>query len=294
MDMFDWKIIKTLYELRNITNTAKVLYISQPALTGRIKKIEKCLGVKLINSSNKGITFTHAGKYAAEYATGCLTSFELFMEKLSNMEVDVSGTLRIGSPSIIARYYIPLLIQKFKEMYPKVTFEVTIENSSEVLAHTKDGTFHFGFLREDFGWDDGVKKLLTINHLCAVSKTKFELNDLPYMSRIDYQTDSYFRNFLDNWWSGRFEEQPNIIMQVSNIDLCKEMVFSGVGYGLLPSIVLSDHPEVYQVPLCDSKGELIRRKTWIVGRNSALQRKLPATFYNFIQTCHLGNFLRRY
>lgn len=38
--MFDWKIIKTLYELKNITNTAKVLYISQPALTGRIKKIE--------------------------------------------------------------------------------------------------------------------------------------------------------------------------------------------------------------------------------------------------------------
>lgn len=290
MDMFDWKIIKTLYELRNITNTAKVLYISQPALTGRIKKIEKCLGVKLINSSNKGITFTHAGKYAAEYATGCLTSFELFMEKLSNMEVDVSGTLRIGSPSIIARYYIPLLIQKFKEMYPKVTFEVTIENSSEVLAHTKDGTFHFGFLREDFGWDDGVKKLLTINHLCAVSKTKFELNDLPYMSRIDYQTDSYFRNFLDNWWSGRFEEQPNIIMQVSNIDLCKEMVFSGVGYGLLPSIVLSDHPEVYQVPLCDSKGELIRRKTWIVGRNSALQRKLQPHFIILFRRAILAIF----
>ena len=47
MDMFDWKIIKTLYELKNITNTAKVLYISQPALTGRIKKIENQTGYDL-------------------------------------------------------------------------------------------------------------------------------------------------------------------------------------------------------------------------------------------------------
>ena len=294
MDMFDWKIIKFLYELKNITNTAKALYISQPALTGRIKRIEKNLGVKLVNSSNKGITFTPSGKYAAEYAAECLTNFELFKEKLSNMEIDVSGTLKIGAPSIIARFYIPLLIQKFKELYPKVTFEVTIENSSEVLAHTKDGTYHFGFLREDFGWDDGVKKLLTVNHLCAVSKIKFTLKDLPSMARIDYRTDSYFRTFLDNWWYKTFDVQPNVIMQVSNIDLCKEMVFSGVGYGLLPSIVLSDHPEVYQIPLCDENGELIHRKTWIVGKNSALQRKLPATFYNFIQTYHFGSFLRRY
>lgn len=294
MDYFDWQVVATLHELKNVTNSAKALYVSQPALTERVKKIESELGMKIITTSNKGVIFTHVGEFVAKYAQDSLVSFQLFRERLSNLEKDVSGVLRIGAPSIIARFYIPLLIKKFQAMYPKVKFSIEIEDSSKVLSHMKDGTFHFGFLREDFGWSDGVKELLTVNYLCAVSKIKFGIEDLPTMSRVDYQTDTYFRAFLDNWWNNTFDVKPNIVMMVSNLDLCKEMVFSGVGYGLLPSIVLSDHPEAYQIPLCDKNGEKILRRTWIVCKNSTLQRRLPQTFYNFMKTCNFDSFLRRY
>ena len=40
MEERDWQIIKTLYEQKNITKTARVLYMSQPTLTARIKQIE--------------------------------------------------------------------------------------------------------------------------------------------------------------------------------------------------------------------------------------------------------------
>ena len=294
MEIFDFLIIKTLHDLKNITNTSKTLYLSQPGLTERIKKIEKELNTKLITSSNKGTTFTHSGDYVATYATELLTSYTLFCEELANMNQAVSGTLRIGAPSIIARFYIPLLIRKFNQLYPKVTFEIYIANSSDVLVAMKNNSLHFGFLREDFGWENGVKKLLTVNHLCAVSKTKFELKNLPDMPRIDYQTDTYFRAFLDNWWDKTFDEKPNIIMQVSNLDLCKEMVFSGVGYSFLPSIVLSDHPKVFQIPLCDEKGVKIQRMTWLVCKDSVFQRKLPKTFYDFMETNKFESFLRNY
>ena len=43
MEERDWLILKTLYEQKNITKTAKILYISQPTLTARIKQIEESL-----------------------------------------------------------------------------------------------------------------------------------------------------------------------------------------------------------------------------------------------------------
>ena len=63
MEERDWQIIKTLYEQKNITKTARVLYMSQPTLTARIKQIEESLGTKLLYRGNKGITFTETGLY---------------------------------------------------------------------------------------------------------------------------------------------------------------------------------------------------------------------------------------
>ena len=54
MEERDWQIIKTLYEQKNITKTARVLYMSQPTLTARIKQIEESLGTKLLYRGNKG------------------------------------------------------------------------------------------------------------------------------------------------------------------------------------------------------------------------------------------------
>jgi len=294
MESFDYLALKTLYEHKNVTNAAKALYISQPALTERIKRIETFLDAKIVVTSNKGVSFTHIGEFVVQFANEMLTKEALLKDMIANMSSNVTGVLRIGAPSIIARFYIPNLVQKFSALYPQVTFDVTVADSSTILNMMKNDNLHFGFLREDFGWEDGKKKLLTENYLCAVSKVKFKLKDLPLMGRVDYETDKYFRNFLDKWWDDNFTEKPSILMQVSNIDLCKEMVFSGVGFGLLPSIALVDHPEIFQIPLKDKKGELIKRKTWIICKNDTMRIRLAKTFYDFVEACRFEDFLRRY
>ncbi|WP_406542465.1 LysR family transcriptional regulator [Clostridium ljungdahlii] len=53
MDEKDYKLILTLYKLKNITKTSEKLFITQPALTKRIKKIEKDLGTDLLIRSKK-------------------------------------------------------------------------------------------------------------------------------------------------------------------------------------------------------------------------------------------------
>lgn len=82
MEERDWQIIKTLYEQKNITKTARVLYMSQPTLTARIKQIEESLGTKLLYRGNKGITFTETGEYTVKFAEHILGEMQELRELL--------------------------------------------------------------------------------------------------------------------------------------------------------------------------------------------------------------------
>jgi DNA-binding transcriptional LysR family regulator len=82
----DLLILKYLYEFKNITKTANALFISQPALTIRIKHIEAELNTALICSNNKGIYLTPAGLEAASFAEGALTRFDEFKERILSVK----------------------------------------------------------------------------------------------------------------------------------------------------------------------------------------------------------------
>lgn len=93
MDERDWKIVTVLHEQQNITRASKLLYITQPALTARIKQIEEDLGIVLLYRGNKGVRFTQAGEYVVEFAQKHLTALQIFRKQL----VDRSILMRSGN-----------------------------------------------------------------------------------------------------------------------------------------------------------------------------------------------------
>ena len=64
MDEKDIQILLTLAEHQNLTRTAERLYMTQPALTSRIQRLEKDLNAQLLQRSAKGVSFTPAGQIA--------------------------------------------------------------------------------------------------------------------------------------------------------------------------------------------------------------------------------------
>lgn len=292
MDERDWKIIKVLYEEQNITRTAKRIYITQPALTARIRQIEEDLGTLLLYRSNKGIIFTETGKKAAKFAAHILGEIQNFREVVAHMEDDIAGIVRIAAPNILASYYLPRLLGQFQEMYPKVMFDVKIAKSSDVFTMMKDSDLHFGFVRNDVAWPDDEMVLLAMNHVCAVAAHPFTLEDLPSMVRVDYDTDQYYQAILDRWWSDTYSEPPNIGMKVSNLELCKEMVFNGLGYGILPSILVRGNPKLCTHVLCRRDGTPLERRTWLLFKNDLMNIKLLQVFLDFVRECDFEGFLR--
>ena len=66
MEDRDWLILQILHEQKNITRTAQALFISQPALTARLRQIEEEFGAKIVHRTTKGVHFSPKGEYLAK------------------------------------------------------------------------------------------------------------------------------------------------------------------------------------------------------------------------------------
>ncbi len=282
MEDRDWLIIKVLHENKNITKTAQELFISQPSLTARIRKIEDDFNVKMIYRGSKGIHFTPEGDYLAQCAQTMLTTLSQIKEQVVNMSKDVKGTLRLAAPNYLARFKLPRLLGLFKERYPHIEFDVINAWSRDICKLLYNQDVHVGFVRTEYSWGS-EKHLLHQEPLCIASKEKISFSHLPKLPRIDYHTDAAYKAFLDAWWNENFSLPPKISMTVSQLDICKVMVVNGLGYGILPTTVFDNNEPVFQIPLKNKAGEAILRNTWMLYQKEILELKAVRLFIEFAQ-----------
>lgn len=282
MEERDWTIIKYLYEHKNITRTARILYLSQPALTARIKHIEERLGIKIITRGNKGISFTPSGEFVANYASEMVRSLNRFREELSNMDQEVRGVLRIAAPNFV-NYRLSKFLGEFKDLYPNVEYNIFTAQSSDVIAGMNSQDLHFGFVLNDFGWRDDEKMVVAEDTLCIANRREFQLADLPNMVRVDYVMDSYHRNFLDTWWTNTFETIPKTGILVSSLDVCMEMIDNGLGYAIVPSMAIADNDKLYKLKLQDRDQLVVLRRTWLLYRKELMHLGITKAFMEFMK-----------
>jgi DNA-binding transcriptional LysR family regulator len=282
MDDRDWLILKVLYQKKNITRTAQSLYISQPSLTKRIQQMEKEFNITIVHRGTKGVHFTPQGEYLAKCADEMLNRLRQMKEAALNMDEEVVGTLRLGVSNYITMHKLPRLLKFFHERFPKVDFKVTTGWSRDVFQLVYNQDVHIGIVRGDYHWPES-KLLLFEENICVTSKEKIELQDLPHLPRIEYETDTLLKTMIDNWWSGTFSQPPLIGMEVDKGDTCKEMVMNGLGYGILPSVLVEKHPDLYRINIKDEKGNPLVRKTWMFYHEKSLEMKLVKEFVQFVE-----------
>ncbi len=289
MDNQDWLILKILAEKKNISKTALSLYLSQPALTNRLQKIEKEFGVTIVNRGRRGISFTPEGEYLSKCAAEMLIKLETIKETVINMNKEViSGTLKLGVSRFIMKYKLPIILKLFKEQYPNVEFKIVADWSRDIFNLVYTHEVHISFVRGDYGWCD-EKHLLFEENMCVVSKNKISLEDLPKLPQIDYQTDILSKLMIDNWWSDNYSSPPIVSMKVDHADTSKEMIINDLGYSIIPRTVINDTKDLHIINLTNKNGEPLLRKTWMLFHKKSLDINVVKAFVDFIKDFDLEN-----
>lgn len=282
MEDRDWLLLKVLYSEKNITKTADSLYISQPALTKRLQHIEKEFGVQIVHRNRRGVDFTPQGEYLAKCAEDMVTRIRTIKDNVSNMDGDVVGTLRLGVTSFLTRHMLPKLLKLFKEQYPKVEFNVINGWSGDLYDKLYSQQLHVAFVRGDYKWQS-QKHLLLEETICIASASPIDLKELPALPRIDYQGDLKLKELIQSWWTENYSTPPFIAIEVDKTETCREMVMNGLGYAIIPGLVLDAAKDIYRVDATKKDGTPLKRETWMFYHEEFLELKLVHTFVEFVK-----------
>lgn len=297
MDEKDWLLLQSLRKEKSLTRAAERMYMTQPALTYRLQQLEKKFGVGLVVKNGKGIRLTAEGEYLADYAGKMLAELRNTRDHIVNMQREVQGTLRIGASIYFGQYELPVIIKKFLELYPKVQIHVDTGFSSEIFDMLLQEEIQVGIIRGEFQWYDR-KHLLQEENICLVSTEQLDLDALPSLPRINYrapklalrlgdQQSFSLSHAIDQWWHERYQDPPTITMQVDSYETCKEMAKFGLGYTIIPRVFVRPGENLQTVDLTLRDGQPIKRRTWMLYRDAALQFAVVDRFVEFLQNYEL-------
>ncbi len=239
--MFKWKeYVYEIYKEKSFSKAAKNLYISQPSLSARIKKIEQELGSPIFDRTTTPLRLTAVGAVYVEAIEEILKVEERVENYINEEHTLKSGHLSIGASNIFAAYVLPPIITEFKNKFPHVNIRLT-EGNTETLeqmlaANSLDMVIdnnHYDTVLYDKEFYSKELLLLAVPRLYGVcEKTKeYQLTEDVLRSGV-YLSDDYPEVSLSE-----FSDIPFIMLSPSNDTrtrgdrLCREA-------GFRPKIIL--------------------------------------------------------
>ncbi|MBR4111272.1 MAG: LysR family transcriptional regulator [Clostridia bacterium] len=124
----------------SISKAADALYISQPAITKCIQKLESELEITLFNRSPKGVTLTENGKVFFDFIKNGVESFMNGEHKLSSLKNLDSGVIKIGASATVTKYFLLPFIEKFHNLYPNIDISITNHLTHTLISLLKNGS----------------------------------------------------------------------------------------------------------------------------------------------------------
>lgn len=129
----------------SFSEVAKRLSISQPAVSFQVQKLERDLGVRLIDRGQKAVTMTDAGKRLLRFAEAVEGERAHLMRDLDQLREEVIGNIVIAASTIPGEVLLPPILGEFKALHPAIGARVDVSDSLTVIAGVKDGTYDLGF-----------------------------------------------------------------------------------------------------------------------------------------------------
>ncbi|WP_423216668.1 LysR family transcriptional regulator [Streptococcus equinus] len=224
LSIFDFKLIKDIYETQSFSEAAKLNNISQPAVSKRIKEINNNL-CKVFLRKNKKISLTTKGKAIYQFANQTLLSYNTLLDDL---ESNFDETIILGSDTSYLKTYLST-IQNNLPKNRKLNVQ-SYSNSHQIFQALLDGQIDLGIMSGSYTQKGVLKiplradKLMIIGHKNLINafdkgeKTLFLL----------YHMTSSYHNFLREFIKiNQLPTQHHI--SIDNLSLIEHEVLKGTG-----------------------------------------------------------------
>lgn len=145
-NLSSYRIFYTVANTGNISKAAKELYISQPAISKSIQKLEDSVGCKLFSRSSRGVVLTDEGQLLYEHVSEAFDTLTIGEEKLKrSIELGI-GHLKIGVSSTLCKYLLLPYLKEFIHQNPHISISISCQSTNETLQLLEDNKIDIGLI----------------------------------------------------------------------------------------------------------------------------------------------------
>ncbi len=239
---------------KSINETSQKTGYSQAGLSKSLLLLEEELGCKLFKRSREGLSLTKEGVEVKAFAQKLMDSTADLEQKIKSLSLTKSPTtLKIGMYDSIAIYFGVELSQYLRQVYPRVGLELTSDSSSGLFKGIKDGSldlaigvnFH-NILEKKMKYFNLFQDNYALYVTSKSMSADIENSIVVHVSATDEAgvlTTELFKNEL----------KGKKIHRVNNFETLKQLVVSGLGVGILPTLVANPLLQTGQIVHLDSQ-----------------------------------------
>lgn len=291
-DLELYKIFHTVAFYKNISHAAKALYISQPAVSKSIKKLEALMDIKLFSRGSKGVTLTTEGIIFYEYIQKALHIIADGENILAELKSKKQGMITIGVSTVLCKHFLLPHLKPFMNEYPEIKIKIINKTTFDTLKNIDQGIIDFGIVSRPFHMIPYTFIPLADIQDIFVAEKEY-LNSLQIVEPNDIfakgifmllESDNITRQYVD-----RFFAENNIVMkpevEINTMDFLIEFAKIGLGItAVIKNFIEKDLTEGSLIEIPVSPAIPPRTVGIIFGKKKSLSIATQ-TFISYLQSC---------
>ena len=247
MNLRDLAYLVAVADERHFGRAAAACFVSQPTLSTQIKKLERELGVELVERNSRQVLLTPAGERIVDRARAVLAEVDQIKDLAAHARDPKSGTVRVGLFPTLAPYLLPHVVPKVRQQFPQLELLLVEEKTEVVLQRLREGSLDAALLALPIVDDQLVVQplfdeefLLAVpaGHRLADSTGPVPMSVIAHESVLLLEEGHCLR------------DQALAVCQVvgaserngfraTSLETLRQMVSAGVGVTLLPELAVS-------------------------------------------------------
>lgn len=281
-------------ETFNLSEAAKQLHLSQPALSHQIKLLEEELDARLFIRSNTGLKLTEAGHLLLPYARRLLhdtNDLQEMMASLKNKEKEM-GELCIACSSTSGRYVLPLVVARFRKEYPAIQVRILTCQPRNMVTRLLENQAHLGIVSSEPSehgiqaqefFRDPISLVVPKGHRWA-GVASIDPTDLIKEPLILREESSGTRKIMFEQLA-KFDiglNDLNIFLEVGNVEAVLELVTAGYGVSFVSGLASRYLRQLGRLVNVSVGGMDMLRINYMVRKEISTPNRARDVFWGFI------------
>lgn len=211
--------IYEVYKEKSFSKAAQKLYISQPALSATIKKVEDEMGITIFDRSTYPIGLTECGKEYIKCIEKIMDVRNGFYNYLNDRNELKTGSIAIGSNHIYASYILPPIIAAFSQRYPLIEVKLSEGTTESLNQQFHSGTLDLVIDNYQFEENISTKHYAFKEHFILMGHSKFAKQDVVQEYQLTYEDIIQGKHLLKETKSiplELFQEEPFVLLKAGN------------------------------------------------------------------------------